>query len=242
MIWRIVALLLLISPCAMASSTRTIQADSIVSPSSLTKTFTFNFAGQTASTVLTLAPTSTTSQTLSIPNITGADTLTTLGLAQTFSAAKTFSSAPTFSTLTTSGVLLNNASGLVSSSAGPLAIANGGSGTSSTTQWGVVYGASSTALATTAAGTSGQFLKSNGSAAPTWSAVSVTNQQDVFVTANGSTTAFTLSFTPTANASVLTYLNGVAQTQTTDYSLSGTTLTFVTAPQPGQEILVYYSR
>lgn len=36
------------------------------------------------------------------------------------------------------------------------------------TQWGIVYGGASGAYTSTAAGTSGQYLKSNGSAAPTW--------------------------------------------------------------------------
>lgn len=36
------------------------------------------------------------------------------------------------------------------------------------TQWGIVYGGASGTYTSTAAGTSGQYLKSNGSAAPTW--------------------------------------------------------------------------
>ena len=53
---------------------------------------------------------------------------------------------------------------------GTLAIANGGTGTTSTTQGGIVYGASTTAYGTTAAGTAGQILQSNGTGAPTWAA------------------------------------------------------------------------
>jgi microcystin-dependent protein len=49
-------------------------------------------------------------------------------------------------------------------------VANGGTGTSSTpVQGGVIYGASTSAMASTAAGTSGQVLTSNGTSAPTWS-------------------------------------------------------------------------
>ena len=40
------------------------------------------------------------------------------------------------------------------------------------TQWGIVYGGASGAYTSTAAGTSGQYLKSNGNAAPTWATFS----------------------------------------------------------------------
>lgn len=61
------------------------------------KALAFSLTGNTASVTLTLAGTSSTSQTLSFPNITGADTIATLGLAQTFSALKTFSAGVTVS-------------------------------------------------------------------------------------------------------------------------------------------------
>lgn len=52
---------------------------------------------------------------------------------------------------------------------GTLPVANGGTGTATTpTQYGVVYASSTTAYASTAAGTSGQVLTSNGTSAPTW--------------------------------------------------------------------------
>lgn len=54
--------------------------------------------------------------------------------AQTFSGLKTFSSTPTFSALNTAGVLLNSSVGVLSSSSGPLAIANGGIGSATTSQ------------------------------------------------------------------------------------------------------------
>jgi hypothetical protein len=59
-------------------------------------------SGATASTILTLSEAQTTSQTLSFPNITGADTVGTLGLAQTVSGAKTFSAITTVSNTTAS--------------------------------------------------------------------------------------------------------------------------------------------
>jgi hypothetical protein len=66
-------------------------------PTTQTKQIKLQASGATASTILTLADIQTTSQTLSFPNITGADTLASLGLAQTFSAVKTFSAVPVFS-------------------------------------------------------------------------------------------------------------------------------------------------
>ena len=58
---------------------------------------------------------------------------------------------------------------------GTLPVANGGTGQSSNlTQYGVVYGSTTTAMATTAAGTTTQVLHGNGAGAPTWGAVSLT--------------------------------------------------------------------
>lgn len=74
-----------------------------------TKIIALNSSGNTTAKTLTLASSSTTSQTLTIPNITGADTLATLGLAQTFSAAITLSASGTALTISNnaqiSGVL-----------------------------------------------------------------------------------------------------------------------------------------
>lgn len=51
---------------------------------------------------------------------------------------------------------------------GTLGVGNGGTGKASWTQWGIVYASATNTLAQIGAGTSGQILKSNGSAAPTW--------------------------------------------------------------------------
>ena len=52
---------------------------------------------------------------------------------------------------------------------GTLKVGNGGTGTSTApSAWGIIYAASTAAYASTAAGTSGQYLKSNGNAAPSW--------------------------------------------------------------------------
>lgn len=57
---------------------------------------------------------------------------------------------------------------------------------------------------------------------------------------NGSNTAFTLSATPAQASSVSVFVNGVRERLTTHYSLSGTTLTFVTAPATDDTIEVTY--
>lgn len=80
---------------------------------------------------------------------------------------------------TSTTVLHGNASGaptfgavsLTADVSGTLPNTNGGTGQSSAfTQWGVTYASSTTALATTAAGTAGYVLTSNGTSAPTFQA------------------------------------------------------------------------
>lgn len=56
---------------------------------------------------------------------------------------------------------------------------------------------------------------------------------------NGTNTAFTLANTPTAG-SVHVYRNGVLQALTTDYTIAGTTITFVSAPLTGNIIRASY--
>ena len=57
---------------------------------------------------------------------------------------------------------------------GTLPVARGGTGTTTATQGGVVYGASTSAQGYTAAGTAGQALISNGTNAPTWQTLDLT--------------------------------------------------------------------
>ena len=56
-------------------------------------------------------------------------------------------------------------------------------------------------------------------------------------TGDGSTTGFTVT-SGTSVDNVLVFLNGVAQKPTTDYTISSTTLTFGTAPTPGEAIVI----
>jgi hypothetical protein len=59
---------------------------------------------------------------------------------------------------------------------------------------------------------------------------------------NGSTTAFTLTFTPQSVAQVQVYINNVPQNPANAFSISGTTLTFTSAPPSGSSnIVVYYA-
>lgn len=61
-------------------------------------------------------------------------------------------------------------------------------------------------------------------------------------TINGSNTVFTLAQTPIENDAVDVFLDGLKQLPTTDYSVSGVTITFVTAPATGQILKADYIR
>jgi len=56
---------------------------------------------------------------------------------------------------------------------------------------------------------------------------------------NASTTAFTLDVAATTN-SVAAYISGVRQLSGTDFTVSGTTITFTTAPPSGTNNIAYY--
>jgi hypothetical protein len=58
----------------------------------------------------------------------------------------------------------------------------------------------------------------------------------------GTQTAFTLSQTPFNTGHVQVFQDGILMIITTDYTISGTTLTMVTAPTLGQTLAVIYSR
>jgi hypothetical protein len=126
------------------------------------------------------------------------------------------------------------------------------------TQYGVRYASSTTAEATTAAGTVGYPLVANSSAAPTFQQLSLTAgvtgvlptanggagtwTQDLFI-CNGTSTAFTMSFTPSSLIVVQAHLDGglLIQGASYDYTTSGTTLTLATACSTGQKLNVVYT-
>lgn len=60
---------------------------------------------------------------------------------------------------------------------------------------------------------------------------------------NGSNTAFTLSGTPIFDKAVFVFANGVLQRQATDYTISGSSITFNSAPLSGVNLYaVYFKR
>lgn len=61
-------------------------------------------------------------------------------------------------------------------------------------------------------------------------------------TVNGSNTAFTIAQAPMESANLLVFKNGLLQKQGTDYTFSGTTITFAVAPATASELIAYYIR
>ena len=99
-------------------------------------------------------------------------------------------------------------------------------------------------LNVTNAPTTGQFLQCNnvsgGTGDLTWAAVPApTISNATTATGDNSTTDFTIVAGHTVHT-ILVVLNGLVLRPTTDYTVSGTTLTFTTAPGTGDEIDVRY--
>lgn len=63
-------------------------------------------------------------------------------------------------------------------------------------------------------------------------------------TINGSNVTFTLANTPPANSTVTLFLDGMIEFQGggLDYTISGATITMVTAPATGQTLYAFYSK
>ena len=95
-------------------------------------------------------------------------------------------------------------------------------------------------LATTSAGSTGLFLQKTGATTMDWAAVpapSISNASTF--TGDISTTQFTIVTGHTVH-SILVVMNGLVLRPTTDYTVSGTDLTFTSAPGLGDEIDVRY--
>ena len=96
-------------------------------------------------------------------------------------------------------------------------------------------------------GTSGQIMTTDGSGNLSWTTASsggLTTSNFVFNEIpvgliNNVNLNYTLAFIPQANT-VQVFVNGLLQKPTTDYTISVTTLTFVTPLQTGDELLVHY--
>jgi len=125
-----------------------------------------------------------------------------------------------------------------------IAAGYGGTGQTSFTQYGVAYGASSTALAQTAAGTAGQVLTSNATSAPTWTNIGYTLlPSGNSVAFSGAAPSFTsipgtykklvvqITFTATGSLSgaIQMTVNSAATISSTIYSTGSTTATVTTA-------------
>lgn len=132
--------------------------------------------------------------------------------------------------------------GLTTHVSGTLPIANGGTNATATPTSGAVPYGTGTAYAFTAAGTSGQFLKSNGSSAPTWATAGIawqSVQTSGFTAVSGSgypcnttSAAFTVTLpaSPSAGESiVLTDYAGTWQTNNLTVSPNGNKIDGISA-------------
>ena len=89
-------------------------------------------------------------------------------------------------------------------------------------------------------GANGQALVTNGSGTLSFTTLSTTlTYSSGTAVGDNSTTAFTISSGRSVQ-DVLVFVNGFMLTPTTDYTISGTTLTFVTAPATSAEITYRY--
>jgi hypothetical protein len=87
-------------------------------------------------------------------------------------------------------------------------------------------------------GTNGQFIKTNGSGVLSFGAMTLTYSSGT-ATGDGTEDEFTISSGRSVE-DVLVFVNGFQLTPTTDYTISGTTLTFQTAPANSAEITYRY--
>ena len=97
------------SSCTFAGSlaASTIKSTSaLVDATDITKTIKWSLSGATAGADLTLSSSQTADRTLTIPVLGGADTLMTLGLAQTVTGVLTFNAAPVISSITNGAATL----------------------------------------------------------------------------------------------------------------------------------------
>jgi len=124
--------------------------------------------------------------------------------------------------------------GLTTHVSGTLPVSNGGTGqTTALTQYGVIYGSTTTAMATTLAGTSTQVLHGNATGAPTWGSVSLTaDVSGTLPVGNGGTNITTYSTGDTLYSSAANTLAKLAGNTTTTrkYLVSVGTGSAATAP------------
>lgn len=104
-----------------------------------------------------------------------------------------------------------------------LAVADGGTGQGAAlTQYGLIYGSSATAMASTAAGTAAQVLHGNASGAPTWGSVSLTaDVSGVLPVARGGTNISSYAIGDIIYASTAGVLSPLADVATGNAIISG---------------------
>ena len=104
--------------------------------------------------------------------------------------------------------LTANASYSILTTKSAVTVAQGGTGKTSWTQWGVLYASATTTLANTAAGTAGYLLQGNGSAAPSWIQATNANTANTVVKrdSSGNFSAGTITATLSGTATTATKL------------------------------------
>ena len=87
----------------------------------------------------------------------------------------------------------------------------------------------------------GQYIRWNATA-NAWQPVTFVDQETPAGTLDGTNTVFTLVNPPGPTAGLVLFRNGLVQMAGQDYTLAGSTITFVTAatPQPGDTLLAWY--
>lgn len=103
------------------------------------------------------------------------------------------------------------------------------------------YSAKHHALAAASSASSASSSASSAATSAANAAASAGNMAVDTFSGNGSQTAFTLSVTPGSTNNAAVFVSGVRQVPTAHYSVSGTTLTFVTAPPSGTSNILVVS-
>ena len=114
-------------------------------------------------------------------------------------------SAPTWKATASGAAYATSSNGALTF--GTLPIAQGGTGTSTApTQWGIIYASSTTAYASTEAGTAGYLLQSNATSAPSWIQATDANTGSTIVKrdASGNFSAGTITASLSGNATTAT--------------------------------------
>jgi hypothetical protein len=130
--------------------------------------------------------------------------------------------------------------GLSTHVSGTLGVGNGGTGqTSNLTQYGLIYGASTTAMGSTAAGTNTQVLIGNASGAPSWTNTPTLTGTNFTGIPNGglSNSSITFGSTAVSLGGTVSALNNVTIGATT-----ATTGKFTTLTSTGDTTLVNYQQ